>query len=193
MITEYHNEEDVLRELTCAVERFWSMWNGWMEKKVCHLKRASKMEYATKDIHVNKQQYKVLVCWDKHVKSYAISLQTMYDTTRGKIRIAFSPYLEKERIIIESPHFTKRVRERNKRFVADNFNTVKYTRNGRQYELLVYPDDGIVDITRRSLKHPNMTYFITTMNIDMCTGKNYQELLHRAADGASFDDIFEWK
>lgn len=194
MITEHHSDIEITNEVGKAIIKCNEMLNGWFGKKLAKLvKRYKSVNIITQQFTLNNQVYFIKVTWTEETyKNGDISLiiVTYYETKNGKVFITFD---RRSRIFIYSPHYMKRQKERmiGDCMLYDRLKGVKYTRNGKEYELLTHDDDII--ISRRSKENKNMMYFITLLNRDIVTNKNYTELLSRIDNQIDSDDVYEWK
>jgi hypothetical protein len=196
MITEYYNESEILREINTASEKAYDMINnGWFHKKLNRMYiKNKKFGHIIQEFTINKQKYSLIVYWTSDMPNYYnTSIETTIERKNGKTRIVFSK--KDAPVVIASPHFFKRLKERCEfcTMFSSIFNEgTKYKRNGRDYELVKNFDDLI--ITRRSKENKRIVYAITALTSDMCSSnKNYQELLSRVDSDIDSNDVYEWQ
>lgn len=130
-------------------------------------------------------------------KTAVFSIYTYVETKRGKLRYSLD---DLDEISIMTPHYLSRIDERifGNPIVLNTQTTIKYIRNGQEYELTC--DNCRVIISKRIQK--DIKVLVTCLHKDMCTGKNYQEIFKRIEnkeDDSSINalideqDIYEWK
>ena len=195
MLTEYHTEKEIIRDLNLASTKAYEMVeDGWFHNKLERMyKKNRKGGCVVQEYTINKQVYKLVVSWTKYKRNvYNIGIETEMDTNNGKTRFLFTT--NNNPIIIASPHFTKRISSRCEHFIMFNYifnQGSKYRRNGRDYELIKNIND--IYVVRRSKENSRIIYAITALSMDMCTNKNYQELLSRIDSIIDTNDVYEWQ
>lgn len=196
MITEYYTEKDIIKELDNVCFKFKLMLSGWFGDMLLKLfKRNKNGGKYNQVLHINKQKYIIIVTWGNRAhktEDFAYNIFTHYESKNGKMTIHFDD--EGNDIIITSPHYRKREKERSNLNIAfkDEIKKIKYVRNNKEYELLVNNDDII--ISRRSKENPKLVYYITLLSRDMCNNKNYTNLISSIENNLNdFIDAYDWK
>jgi hypothetical protein len=194
MLTEYYNETELVTELNLVSDKLESMKNGWFGEKLLRLfKKNRQGGKLIQDLTYNKQKYIIEIIWDSSCKKghFAYNITTRMETKNGQIKISFSQ--KDSPIFLYSPHYRKRYKERCEQTACFSYDLkgIKYKRNGREYELIDMDTDIV--ITRRGKQEDRLRYWITALSRDMCTSKNYQELLSRVGSQIDNDDVYEWK
>lgn len=194
MITEYYSETELVNELNLACDKLESMKNGWLGQKLLRLFKKSRTggKYF-QDFTLNKQKYSAEIAWDSNSKQgyYYFNIITYIETKCGKLKISFSNKYSP--IFVYSPHYRKRFKERAQQMCCFTqlLEYVPYIRNKKEYELVDIGEDIV--ISRRGKIEKRLSFWITTLSKDMCTSKNYQELLSRVGKQIDNDDVYEWK
>lgn len=194
MITEYYTDKEITNEINKAIDKCNDMLNGWFGIKLVKLmKQCKNVTFITQQFTLNKQVYFIKITLTKETYKNgdcSIVIYTSYETRNGKMLIYFDRY---GHIYMLSPHYRKREGERmlSDFMLIDKIKGTKYTRNNKEYELLTHDDDII--ISRRSKENNKMIYFITLLNRDIVTSKNYTELLSRIDNQIDSCDVYNWK
>lgn len=205
MITEYHNDKEILDEINGFRNKFNDMWVSWLENDVMrYIKKNKKhakensIKMPTKTFKFKNQVYGVRFMYHYRLKKLMSSLSTVVETPKGKVVICFT-YDKNDEISLLLPHYRQRRKQRDCKGVSittenyTNEKTIKYNRNGKEYELIIDTLFNEISITRVGKEVPKLRYFITTLHMEDCTGKNYQELFKRADAYIDSCDIYEWK
>lgn len=199
MITEYYTEKELVQEIEKACAKFEEMKNGWFGKKLIKVFKVHKQGGTLfQTMTLNKQVYHIEIIWgEKSHKDYGFGycIKTEYETKKGKLLVSFEN--GSKNILIHTPHFRKRVKERktDKYCNINDIISTKYVRNGREYELFNYSEKDVL-VTRRGKSEKRIIWLITALTRDMCTNKNYTELLSRLDNHIeNFDDysVFNWR
>jgi hypothetical protein len=191
MLTKYYTEEELLKELDIIIEKYYDMRNGWLGKKLSRLQKKQKYGCLLQQITYNKQVYDTVTMFEN--KMIYTSMNTSIESKYGKFFIHFTA--KHQMVFVQTPHYTKRCGERCG-FISQDATQIastKYRRNDKEYELFEMTDGNCISIVRRSKTNKRLVYFITALNREMCTSKNYQELLSRVGKQIDDDDIYEWK
>lgn len=198
MLTEYHTEKELIAEFNAVYDKVKIMEKGWFGKKLLrYFKKYKQGGRIFQDLTYNKQHYIIDVSWyERWCKHgyFTYNITTKIETKNGKLRFSFGA--KDAPIMVYSPHYQKRHKERCERcepvtWLLPMLQSVPYTRNGRTYELLDLETDII--IARRGKEDSRFLYCITALSRDMCTNKNYQELLSRVGKQIDNDDVYDWK
>lgn len=190
MITNRHTEKDILKEVEKARNKYNQMYYGWFGKKISRLQKKKYIGFLIQQFTIERQKYNIHIAFVE--KTFFQFISTTFHKESGKYTLQFSANKNGE-ILITSPHFKSRAKERNGNIITHSFNPkiARYIRDGVEYELRV--EDDIIDITRRSKENPTIVYYITTLNVETCKSKNLQELISRATSMFDVQDIWEWK
>lgn len=205
MITEYHSDKEIYKEIDGCRNKFNEMWVSWLSNDVMRYIRKNKRRAKensimtpTKTFKYKNQVYGIRFMYHYGLKKLMCSLSTQVETPKGKIVICFS-YNKNDEISLLLPHYRQRRRQRECKGVSvimddyTNEKAIKYNRNGKEYELIIDTLFNEISITRVGKEAPKIRYFITTLHMETCTGKNYQELFKRADACIDSCDIYEWK
>lgn len=199
MITEYYTEHELMQEIKKACIKFNDMKNGWLKEKLIKLfKKYKQGGSIIQQFTINKQVYFAEIIWGNNSHNdycFGYCIKTEYETRKGKLLISFEKGTNT--ILIHTPHFRKRVKERNlnKYCCIHDLYSTKYVRNGREYEMFNYSDKDLL-VARRGKTEKNIIWLITAINKDNCTSKNYTNLISRLDKHIkNFDDlsVYEWK
>ena len=203
MLTEYHTEKELIAEFNAVYDKVTIMKQGWFGKKLLrYFKKYKQGGCICQNLTYNKQHYMIDVSWcERSYKHgyFTYNITTQIETKNGKLMFSFG---DKDGLIMVcSPHCQKRYKERCEqrykerceqvKWLSSMLQSVPYTRNGRTYELLDLETDII--IARRGKEDSRFLYCITALSRDMCTNKNYQELLSRVGKQIDNDDVYDWK
>lgn len=195
MLTEYHTEKELIAEFNAVYDKVKIMVQGWFGKKLLrYFKKYKQGGRIFQDLTYNKQHYRIHASWHerwcKH-GYFTYNITTEIETKNGKLIFSFGD--KDTPILVYSPHYQKRYKERCApvTWLLPMLQSVPYTRNGRTYELLDLDTDII--IARRGKEDSRFLYCITALSRDMCTNKNYQELLSRVGKQIDNDDVYDWK
>ena len=193
MITEYYTEEDLINEFNVISLRVSKMLKGWLGAKLSKILKKPHNGSYTQELTYKKQKYILTIVWfDTFEKySYKYNISTKFEGGNGCIHVSFTSV--NQPIMVYTPHYKKRYKERGsvEDFYSKDLKFVPYKRNNKDYELIDLNDDII--ITRRSNYDKRLVFCITTLSRDMCTSKNYKELLSRVDKTIDTDDIYTWK
>ena len=196
MITEYYTEKELVKELNEVSDKFEEMKEGWFGEKLLKLfKKYKKGGRIVQTITHKNQKYDINVIWvdnSHRTQDFGVNISTSYETKNGKVKIDFS---QKDKpIIIKTPHFVKRDKERSStsEILVELMSNVKYIRNGMEYELIEANTNDVI-ISRRGKEEKRILVFITLLTKDMCTNKNYKELLSRVDNIIDKSDTYQWK
>lgn len=205
MITEYHSDKEIFNEIDGCRDKFNEMWISWLEKDVMryirkHKSRAkgNSIMIPVKTFKFKNQVYEMRFMYHYGLKKLMSSLSTKVETLKGKVKICFT-YDKNDEISFLLPHYRRRRKQRDCKGISiitedyTNKKTIKYNRNGNEYELIIDTLFNEISITKVSKEAPKLRYFITTLHMETCTGKNYQELFKRADAHIESCDIHEWK
>lgn len=197
MLTEYSSLDDIRAFRDKTMKKIEQMLKGWLgceirRKKILWKKQKEKTPMTIIfTIDNQKVGFDIIASKTKYGrvgKNSNFSIYTQMETKNGKIYLYFSG----DQVDILTPHFRKRYSERfcdKVLLQPDKEKEVPYKRNGNDY--ILYHNEKSVAIIRPLAD--DVRVYVTFLHIDMCTSKNYQELLKMVGKKIDEIDIYEWK
>lgn len=200
MLTEYSTYDDIRKFRDKVLEKYEDMKRGWLGKKILRqvvLWKRDRKNYSMFQTFKLENQVVELEIYPAFYADgtytsrwYNFRLCSAFETNKGRVWMMFSKTTDD--IYFWTPHCMSRFKERFDSIAIPHvaaMEKVPYERDGKRFEFILHEDS--VFIARRP--EPDIVICITFLHRDMCTSRNYQELLERAGKDIDEHDIYVWK